>query len=284
MRPDGLRLFWSMPPAGSRSRPDLRRGASGDWLNMETAGVSGVMLPLWLAHQQGWIVDELAASGRKAILRILDEDLGREAESMAAVRERCPVELVIVRNEPDRHNELAWGWDWGNGPGEAAERFRDDLVRARVLMGGVPLASGALECRYFREDDPPQPGLLAWGEVMRPAADRIVNAVHAYTYNWRSEVDFVSIKVRLQLMAGVHHGALALTELGIKDRRMTQVDKAGAYSRIMRWLCEPGRRTGERYVMAIPFVSTGTEEWHREGYVLDDPVVYRWFGDFVRGG
>ena len=112
----------------------------------------------------------------------------------------------------------------------------------------------------------------------------MVNAAHAYTYNWRSEVDFVSIKVRLQLMAGVHHGALALTELGIKDRRMTQQDKAGAYIRIMRWLCEPGRRAGERYVMAIPFVSTGTEEWRRAGYLLDDPVVYRWFGDFVRSG
>jgi hypothetical protein len=33
---------------------------------METAGVSGVMLPLWLAHQVRWMVDERAASNRCA--------------------------------------------------------------------------------------------------------------------------------------------------------------------------------------------------------------------------
>ena len=55
------------------------------------------------------------------------------------------------------------------------------------------------------------------------------------------------------------------------------------YWRMMRWLCEPARRTGERYVMAaIPFVSTGTEEWRRGGSVLKEPEVYRWFGGFAR--
>jgi hypothetical protein len=283
VKPDGLRLFWSIPPRGQRSRPDLRRAATGDWLNLETSGAPGVMLPLGLAWAQPGILMELAAAGKRVILRILDDDLVGAANQVITLGKVCPVELVIVRNEPDAPYDLTWGHDWGNKPGGPADVFRSDLARAAGLnWGGAKVASGALSCRNFREDDPPQPGLFAWAEAMRPAANRMLNAGHAYTYTWRSDVDRISIKNRLQLMAGIHHSALVLSELGINDTGMPQPDKASAYVEIMQWLSDAEWPTGDRYVMAIPFLSTGSDEWRKAGYLLDDPEVYRRFGDFVK--
>lgn len=102
-----------------------------------------------------------------------------------------------------------------------------------------------------------------------------------YQHGWSSDIDRVAMKNRLQLLAGLHHEGIVLTELGIKSPHMSQLEKARAYCDVMGWLCDPEWPTSARYVLAIPFCGTGSAEWKEAGYVLDDPAVYKLFREFA---
>lgn len=290
MERSGLRLLWSMPPEGQRGGPG--RPATGDWLNLELSGVRGVMIPYQIIRGNAWVLDELAAHGASVIVRLLDGDICNDVcceqvwSYLQIWRRKCKIELLICGNESDLEAKVSfrWGGKWGNEPGGAAERSRDRLATARKWLegSGVPLASGALSCQDFRENDPAQPGLMEWCAIIRPETNRYkYNVVHAYTYNWLGDVDRVSIKNRLQLMAGLHHRELVLGELGIKSSKHTQMEKVRAYMEVCRWLCDPGFGPSSRYVMAIPYISTGTDEW--ASYLIKDVECYREMRRFVAG-
>lgn len=281
-------VFWSLPP------DDL------DWSNLATSRVTLVML--MLDHADRPILERLALMGCRVILRVAegsyyqDEAPTRITARAVWARAICPVEAVIVGNEPENALDLSIGsGTWGQ-QFAFLHRKRFDLTRIALQSAGVRVISPAYTCRMLTETDKPQPGEQAWWDICTDSQTEYTeqegqygyhsangNGVHVYTHNWLGPVDELRVAFMLQRLQSMWHLPLYVDEVGMNSG--PPLDRMRCYIDIGQLLLERHYPYGARVEALIPFVGNGTPgnppAWS-PGYLMRDPAAYAMLGDWMR--
>lgn len=282
-------IFWSLPPA------------TGDWANLTASGVKLVMLPLEFTGAETLL--RLAGMGCRVLVRVQegsyydDNAPARIRNQILAVRQLCPLEAVIVGNEPDHtlnweYSSAGWGQEFAY-----VHRRRFDAVRRALQGAGVNVIAPATIMRSISEDEAPAPGRVTWREIMclpeqfnqevgYLAADGC--GVHLYSYHWDGPVDLLRWLFALKQQAELWHKPLYIDEVGVADSD-SPLDKMRSYINMAEKLLSVrgGRQhpLGQRVECLIPFVANGDPgdppAWDPR-FLLRDPVAYQELGIWMR--
>lgn len=265
-----------------------------DWANLDASRVRLVML--MLEHATTDTLRALADRGCKVVLRVNEADYYSAdaplqiATRVMMARRDCPVDAVIVGNEPDHpfnmnYGSVGWGQEFAY-----VHRMRFSAVRRILQNTGARVVSPAPIMRSISEDDPPAPGRVTWREIMCLSEDEgyqlaDFNGCHLYAYGWDGPVDELRLKFALKQQTELWHKPLYVDEVGVSGNH-TPIEKMRAYIDIAEILMSirDGRQLmiGQRVEFLCPFVSNGSPDgsWDAR-YLLRDPACYRLLGDWM---
>lgn len=283
-------LFFSLPLS------------SQDWANLAVSRVKLVQLPLEFAD--GLALRRLAGMGVRALLRInedayySDDAVGRLTARVLMAREVCPLEGVVVGNEPENAQDLTYTSASFGQPFAYVHRARFDAVRVALQSAGVKVISPAQTMRSISEDEQPIPGSVTWREICTLPETRYTeaqgqygylsangNGGHIYCYGWDGPTDELRFKFALKYLANIWHKPIYIDEIGIAGNH-TQLEKMAGYVSIAEILLSQrnGKQhpLGQRTEALIPFVSNGVPngQWDAR-YLLTDPACYQLLGNWL---
>lgn len=253
-----------------------------DWQNLTVSKVKLVLLMLEFADAPTLL--RLKGMGVRVLLRVNedtiynDEAPDRILSSVLRAMQSCPIDGVIVGNEPDaaqsfEYGAATWGQDFCY-----MVRKRFDAVRRKLQGVGIKVISPALIMRSISEDDPPVPGRVAWREILTLPdngagfQDADYNGCHLYAYGWDGYVDEMRFKFALKHQAELWHKGLIIDEVGISGSH-TPLEKMRGYIDIAEILLAH-KAVGSRVEALIPFISNGVPGAWDAKYLLRDPSCY----------
>lgn len=253
-----------------------------DWQNLAASKVKLVLLMLEFADKPTLL--RLHSMGIRVILRANEDSIyndeapTRILNSVFKAMQLCPVDGVIVGNEPDsaqsfEYGAATWGQDWAY---QVRRRF--DTVRRKLQSVGIKVVSPALIMRSISEDEAPVPGRVTWREILTLPdngagfQDADYNGCHLYLYGWDGYVDELRFKFALKHQAELWHRGLVIDEVGVAGSH-TPLEKMRAYIDIGELLLTH-RALGSRVEALIPFVSNGVPGAWDARYLLRDPQAY----------
>lgn len=271
-----------------------------DWANLTVSRVRLVMLMLPFADPG--TLARMRDMGIRVVLRVPEDAYyedgapERVRAGVLACMQSCPVEAVMVGNEPDAAQDLTYTANTWGQPFAYVHRRRFDAVR-RALQGvGIKVISPALIMRSISEDEPPAPGQVTWREILC-LPDEVGEygyleadgaGAHVYGYGWEGPVDELRYKFALKHYQTLWHRPLWVDEVGITGHR-SPVEKMRAYIDMAEILLSQvnGRQhaLGQRVEFFCPFVSNGEPgfppAWSPR-FLLTDPACYTLLGDWMR--
>lgn len=272
-----------------------------DWANLAASHVKLAMLMLPFADAA--TLRRMRDMGIRVVLRVPEESYYEDtapfrikSEVMTAMQS-CPVEAVLVGNEPDAAQDLGYGSPSFGQPFAYVHRRRFDAVRVALQGVGIKVISPALIMRSISEDEAPAPGQVTWREILclpdtqgkYGYLEADGNGVHIYGYGWDGPVDELRYKFALKIAATLWHKELWIDEVGMTGK-YTQVEKIAAYidmTEILLSVQNNGKQhpLGQRVNLLCPFVSNGTPgdppAWS-PGFLIRDPAAYALLGNWMR--
>ena len=264
-----------------------------DWQNLAVSRVKLVMLMLDFADSA--TLQRLRGMGCRVVLRVNEDSIyndeapRRVLNSVYTAMQSCPVEAVLVGNEPDAAQDFRYGANtWGQEFAYVVRR-RFDNIRLSLQSVGIKVVSPALIMRSISEDEAPAPGRVTWREIMTLPdgngvgfQDADFNGCHLYGYGWDGPVDEIRWKFALKHNAELWHKELYIDEVGITGNH-TQVEKMRAYIEMGEILLH-NRGLGSRVNFLCPFVSNGDPgnppSWS-PGFLIRDPRAYEVLGQWI---
>lgn len=270
-----------------------------DWQNLTASRVKLTMLMLPFADQA--TLRRMRDMGIRVVLRVPEESYYEDGapthikDQILAAMQSCPVEAVIIGNEPDAAQDLGYGASTFGQAFAYVHRRRFDAVRS-VLQGvGIKVISPALIMRSISEDEAPAPGQITWREILclpdeanqYGYLEADGNGAHLYMYHADGPVDTLRALFALKFYATIWHRPLWIDEIGIPDKR-TQTEKMAAYISFAEHLLSirEGKQhpLGQRVEFLCPFVSNGDPgnppAWDPR-YLLRDPACYALLGNWI---
>ncbi len=278
-------VFWSIPP------DEL------DWQNLQVSHVKLVMLMMDFCDVV--TLSRLRGMGCRVVIRVSENDYYND-EAPERIRNQvlmamrsCPVEAVIVGNEPDHAQNLSYGSPGWGQEFAYVHRRRFDAVRKALQSMGVKVISPALIMRSISEDEPPAPGQVTWREICTLPdngagyLEADGNGAHLYLYHADGPVDTLRALFALKYYATIWHQNLWVDELGIPDNR-PPVEKMRAYIALAEILISQreGRQhpLGQRVDFLCPFLANGDPgnppAWN-PSYLIRDKKAYELLGDWI---
>lgn len=272
-----------------------------DWQNLAASHVKLAMLMLPFADAT--TLRRMRDMGIRVVLRVPEEAYYEDSapthikDGVLAAMQSCPVEAVLIGNEPDAAQDLGYGASTFGQPFAYAHRRRFDAVRS-VLQGvGIKVISPALIMRSISEDEAPAPGQASWREILcLPDENKEYgyleadgNACHIYGYGWDGPVDELRFKFAVKIAATLWHKELWIDEVGMTGK-YTQLEKMSAYidmAEILLSVQSDGKQhpLGRRVNLLCPFVSNGSPgdppAWS-PGFLIRDPKAYELLGQWIR--
>jgi hypothetical protein len=234
--------------------------------------------------------------GCRVVLRVNEESYYNDEASRRVLNQvftamqHCPVEAVIVGNEPDNAQNLSYGSNTWGQPFAYVHRKRFDDVRRALQSVGIQVISPALIMRSISEDEAPAPGQIAWREILcLPDSgygylDAEGNGGHIYCYGWDGPVDEIRFKFALKHLLTIWHKEVWLDEVGVAGGH-SPTEKMRAYIDMAEILLH-NRGLGSRVNFLCPFVSSGDPgnppAWS-PGFLIRDPRAYEVLGQWMGG-
>jgi hypothetical protein len=267
-----------------------------DWQNLALSRVSRVMLPFQLAIPQ--TLQRLRQMNVRVVLRVEEGSYdatdapARIVQGAQAARAIADLDAVIVGVEPE--GGLNWGYgspSWGQSRAYA-HRWNFDKVRIALQQAGIRAISPGWTMRSISEDEAPQPGRIAWREIVSlpqtlPGGmqssgyqDADGCGIHFYQYRFASVVDALRLKFFLKQAAEMWHKPLWIDEINIDNGDpLTRMTACIAMADL---LVNTNFSSGLRVAMLCPFVSNGDGIGWNPGYLMRDSACYAALGSWIQ--
>lgn len=274
-----------------------------DWQNLAASSVRLVQLPLAFCDQA--TLERMRGMGIRIVVRVGEGDYyddlapGRIRNAVLRAQLFCPIEAVIIGNEPENALDFTYGSNTFGADFAYLHRRRFDQVRVALQVVGINVVSPAQTMRSISEDEPPMPGKVTWREICCLPDSSLTevqgqfgylsanyNGVHLYGYGWEGYVDELRMLFALKEAANLWHKPLFVDEIGIGGNA-TPLQKMAAYIAVAEILLstQDGKQhpLGQRVAMLSPFVSNGEPhgQWDAR-FLLRDPAAYALLGDWMR--
>lgn len=255
-----------------------------DWSNLTASGVRRVQL--FMNNCTSQTLNRMRDLGVSVIVRVEEVDAATMPAALlryrlSTIASHPAVIAAIIGNEPEHEYDLSWDSEnWGNKPDEkytVAKMWKHqshmDVLRQVLSDLGILLITPGWKMRSISEDEPAQPGRVAWSDACRIVYNHYDgNGVHIYGYGWESAVDEWRVKKALQEAQSLFHRNLWINEFNVNSG--APLKRMQSWIDFNRILSDPELPFGKRVDNSSLFVSNGNGNGWDINYRINQSEAY----------